>query len=409
MPLPDDILVPRSLLRDPDTFGGTREGDCQRGRPQVRGGYLAGLEAAPPTDRPCLLLPRLTEPHCHLDKCHTLPRMGPVAGDLMTAIEAQKRDKQNWTEQDIRTRATRGLNEARANGTGLMRSHVDWGKGAEPPLSWQVLKEIAGQSRDIALQLSPLTDVDDWAEPAFAKAVGGEVASVGGAVGVFLRGQPDVPAHLRAMFRAADKHGIALDFHVDEGLGDLNGLEQVADIALETGFDGPILCGHAVSLMDRDAQAVERIADKLARAGIFVCALPTTNLYLQDRRDGTPDRRGITRLRELRAAGVRVLTGSDNVSDAFCPMGQFDPMAALHLAALTAHLDPPMGDWLPLITTDAARALGHRAPLIEDTPLADCLISDATDTAGLVAGRTPLRPARGDLSVSRNELSARKG
>ncbi|MCB4379751.1 amidohydrolase family protein, partial [Synechococcus sp. MU1644] len=171
------------------------------------------------------------------------------------------------------------------------------------------------------------------------------------------------------------------------------GLEQIADVALEAGFDRPILCGHCVSLMDRPLHDVQRIADKLARAGITVCTLPITNLYLQGRTDGTPDRRGITRLRELRDAGVPIVVGSDNVADAFCPVGAHDPCAALALACVAAHLDPPMGDWLPAITTDAAHALGGAAVTVDGAHLTDMLTCDVTHTADLLSGRVPLRPA----------------
>lgn len=393
MPLPSDVLIPRSVLRDPDSFGGTREAECQRGAPKVVNNRIVALEAAEPGNAPKMVMPRLTEAHAHLDKCHTLPRMGPVAGDLEQAIAAQLEDKQHWTEEDIRTRAVRGLNEAIAAGTGLLRSHVDWGKGSEAPLAWDVLKSLAQETKAITLTLSPLANIEDLAQPGFADTLAREIAQVDGALGAFVKGQNDVPKGVRAMFAAAEKHGVALDFHVDEGLGDFNGLELIADVAIETGFEAPILCGHAVSLMDREPDAVKRIADKLARAGIFVCALPTTNLYLQDRRAGTPDRRGLTRLRELRAAGVRILAGSDNVNDAFCPMGQFDPMAALHLAGLAAHLDPPMDQWLPMITIDASRALVAPPGYVEQSDLTQLLISDAGDLATLVSGRAPLRPA----------------
>ena len=49
-----------------------------------------------------------------------------------------------------------------------------------------------------------------------------------------------------------------------------------------------VLCGHACSLMNRTDPEVQRIAGKLARAGISVAALPATNLYLQGRSAGTP-------------------------------------------------------------------------------------------------------------------------
>jgi diadenosine tetraphosphatase ApaH/serine/threonine PP2A family protein phosphatase len=113
---------------------------------------------------------------------------------------------------------------------------------------------------------------------------------------------------------------------VDEGLDPaLDGLELIADVAADMRFEGPVLCGHACSLASRNDDDVARIADKLADRGIAVAALPATNLYLQGRNAGTPDRRGITRLHELAARGVKIVIGTDNVRDAFCPVGRHDP------------------------------------------------------------------------------------
>ncbi|WP_415401542.1 amidohydrolase family protein [Tateyamaria sp. SN3-11] len=385
-----DILVPLSLVANPDAFGGVATGDCLRGTPVIKNARLMRLD--PLTGGAAqIVLPRLVEPHCHLDKCHTIHRIGQVGGDLAAAIRRQMQDKANWSEDDIRTRAHRGIAEAQANGCRHIRTHVDWSDTAAPPLSWSVLTECAEEMPD--LQSAALTGIDQWADPAFARSVGDILALTGGVAGAFLLAHDHVQDGLKNIFDVATRHGLMLDFHVDEGLGDFNGIEAIADMALATSFDGPILCGHAVSLMDRARSDFARIADKLARARIAVCTLPITNLYLQGRTDGTPDRRGITRLHELRAAGVPVLVGSDNVADAFCPLGAHDPMAALALASVTAHLDPPLGDWLPAITTDASAALGHAPTHVDGTPLSDLLTCDVTHTADLVSGRTPLVPA----------------
>ncbi|WP_299371027.1 amidohydrolase family protein [uncultured Tateyamaria sp.] len=390
-----NILVPHSVIAAPTAFGGRPQGDCLHGTPVVRGGRLIGL--APPEGAATqMILPRLTEPHCHLDKCHTIARLGQVGGDLRHAIARQYEDKANWTEDDLRTRASRGLAEAQANGCHFIRSHVDWGDGPAPPLSWSVLTDLAEDTP--GLQLAALIGVNQWADADFAAQAAAAVARTGGVLGAFVLDHDRMQDGLTQIFAAARRHDLILDFHVDEGLGDFNGLEAIADMALATGFDGPILCGHAVSLMDRSPHDFARIADKCARAGITVCTLPVTNLYLQGRVDGTPDRRGITRLRELRAAGVRVVVGSDNVADAFCPLGAHDPRAALALACVTAHLDPPLGDWLPAITTDATVALGHPAGHVDGAALTDLLTCEVTHTANLISGRTVLRPARETLT-----------
>lgn len=385
-----DVLVPRSLLRDPDRFGGAAAGDCHCGRPVWRKNRLVAL-APGGTERPTrLLLPHLVEAHCHLDKCHTLPLLGAVGGNLASAIEAQDGVTASRDARHLVACANRGIREARQAGCRLVRSHVDWGDATTPPPAWRVLTGMAADG----VQWAALTAIDRMADRSMARAVAGHVAQAGGVLGGFVLDQDsgDIRAGLEHVFAEADRLGLMLDFHVDEGLGAHNGLEAIADTALATRFEGPILCGHAASLMNRTADEVARIADKLARAAITVCALPTTNLYLQGRTCGTPDRRGITRLRELAAAGVRVIVGSDNVSDAFCPVGQHDPMAALHLTVLTAHLDPPLGRWLPMVTTDAARAIGADPVHVDGARRGDLLISEARDVAELIAGRKDLAP-----------------
>ncbi|MEL7098020.1 MAG: amidohydrolase family protein [Pseudomonadota bacterium] len=382
-----DVLVPRTLLRDPAGFGGAPDGDCLRGDLVVTGARVTGMTASEATKRPRMVIPALAEAHCHLDKCHTIARLGAVGGDLRQAIARQWDDKANWTEDDLRTRAGRGLRGAEAAGCSALRTHVDWGTVPEPPLAWSVMADM---DSPLELQRAALLGIDQWADPDFAAAVGPHLH--GGVPGAFILGHDKTREGLRAIFGYAIAQGAPLDFHVDEGLGDLDGVEAVADMALEMRFDGPILCGHAVGLMDKAPADFARIAEKCARAGITICALPTTNLYLQGRSDGTPDRRGLTRLRELRAAGVPVIVASDNVGDAFCPTGQHDPMAALHLAHLAAHLDPPMSDWLGMITTDARKALGLEPIYVDGAPQSALRQSSAASVADLVAGRAPLTP-----------------
>lgn len=385
-----DVTVPAALVRKPEDFGGVKKGDLIFGHPVWRNDRLEALTAPKGTADTIMVLPKLAEPHCHLDKCHTIARLGPVGGDLMAAISAQAEDKAQWTSEDLQSRASRGADEARRAGCALIRSHIDWGDTAAPPHSWNVLTQYS----DPDIQWAALTGIDQMADPAFAKTVARAVAERHGVLGAFVlhHDKADIASGLAHCFALAETYGLMLDFHVDEGLGGYNGLEMIADAALAARYEGPVLCGHAVSLMDKTPDEFKRIAEKLARANISICALPTTNLYLQGRRDGTPDRRGITKLRELHSAGVRIVTGSDNVGDAFCPTGQHDPMAALHLASLTAHLDPPLDQWLPMITTDAMIALGQ-SPVFVDGARSDALLmSTSQSTADLIAGRAPLLP-----------------
>ena len=386
-----DILIPCSMLRDPSRFGGLVEGDCLRGDLEIETDRAVRLLPAEPTTKPRMVIPALTEAHCHLDKCHSGPRLQNVGGDLAKAIQAQMDDKKNWSDADLQHRMRRGLTDLGHAGCSALRSHIDWADTAAPPRAWHVLSELAADAPDTVVQLAALTGIDQFTDREFCIEVARRVAATpGGVLGSFILHHKNPEAGLRNIFEAATHFGLALDFHVDEGLGELNGVEKVCDAAFACQFEGPVLCGHAVGLIEKSPADLARITDKILAAGISICALPTTNLYLQGRRDGSPDRRGLTPLRELHQAGVPIVVASDNVDDAFCPVGQHDPRAALHLAVVAAHLDPPLAQWLPSVTTHASKALGIDPVFVDGAHVSDLRLCEVATTADLVAGRAPL-------------------
>ena len=387
--------VPVSMIARPDRFGGARDQDCLHGDLIFRNGRAESLVPACPTGgSPWMVMPNFTECHVHLDKCYTISRMSGVSGGLQAAMAAQAADRAHWTRSDIRSRAMRGLEELVSSGCGSVRSHVDWGRDDSPnapSLAWSVLGELAQDCSDrVTLQLAPLTDAEQIADPAVADAIAREIASNGGAFGVFVFDQADRRKGIRHAFEAADRHGLALDFHVDEGLdGELDGLEMIADLAIEIGFQGPVLCGHACHLMNLDPEALKSLTERLLHSNIAVASLPATNLFLQGRTAGTPDRRGMTRIHELRAAGVPVVLGTDNVQDAFCPLGRHDPRQSLALAVLAAHLDPPFGPHFPMITTGARKALGLAPNHVDGAAIGDLIMFGTASTSDLLAGVAP--------------------
>ena len=387
-----NVAVPKSLVAKPGQFGGKDDGECLWGDLLIRDEYAFGMRMTTGEhEKRRIVLPKLTEPHVHLDKCHTAARLDNIGGDLHAAILAQRKDKQNWSEGDIRARAERGLNELVNAGCKTVRSHVDWSSGIDariPPPAWHVLQELAQDKKEqVSLQLAPLVDIADLAVPETAATIAKTVARDGGALGSFVFDQPERKAGIKSAFQVAEKYGLALDFHVDEGLAEgLNGLSMIADVAIETGFQGPILCGHASSLMNVHDTTLKKLLERIAQSGLAVASLPTTNLYLQGRTTGTPDRRGVTRINELMAADVPVAIGTDNVSDAFCPLGRHDPVFTLSMAVLAAHLDPPLGDYIPLITTNAEIALGLPPTYIDGASINDLLVFEINSLSDLLGG-----------------------
>ncbi|TKT74634.1 amidohydrolase family protein [Aquamicrobium sp. LC103] len=403
-----DVRVPRSLVADEARFGGKTEGDCLAGDLIVKDGRIAGMTLSGDTGKDLggtIVTTRLVEAHCHLDKCFTAARLDFAGGTLLDAIAAQVRDKANWTAEDIRRRASRGLEELVAAGCGLVRTHVDWTVDpvtpSRTPLAWEVLGELAEEWRGrIAIQRAALLPIDVFSDEDAADALAARIAADGGVLGAFVFDQAGRRENIRRMVQTARKHGLALDVHVDEGLSpELDGVDLIAEAVLAEEFEGPVLCGHVCSLSSISGDELARRIERIARARLAIVSLPASNLYLQDRGDGTPVRRGITRVKELMAANVTVAFGTDNVRDAFCPVGAHNPMQSLALGMLAAQLAPPVGRWLPCVTHAAERALGLSPTLLEGCSVDQVIFRRAGETADLLA-HVPATAPGGWLELS---------
>ena len=115
---------------------------------------------------------------------------------------------------------------------------------------------------------------------------------------------------------------------------------------------------------------------------LFRSTLPQTNLWLQD--TGPVPGRGLTAVADLRAAGVPVAAGADNIRDPFNPLGRPDPLETASLLAAAAHLTP--SEALTAITTDAWAVLGLPAPAIRPGAPARLVAVAAFDSDEAVAG-----------------------
>ncbi|WP_135449794.1 amidohydrolase family protein [Tabrizicola caldifontis] len=345
-------------------------------------GRIAAIEPMPgPATQTAIPLP--VEPHVHLDKAFTIHRARADRLGLFGAIEAMAADKARWTPLDLLTRIEDGMAEAWAAGCRAVRTHIDWTEPAVP-LAWEVAAEVAEEWADrMMLVRASLSPIDLLGDPGHGPKIAERVARDGQVLGAFIYRHPGLEDGIPFVFDLAERHDLWLDFHVDEGLEvEAAALDLITAEATRRGMGDRVLCGHACSLSIRSD--ADRAIDALAASGVALTVMPTTNLYLQDMTPGrSPRLRGLAPAQELRAAGVPVLLGTDNVRDPFYPMGVHDPLESLRLAALAAHLDP--AEWLGAITEAPARALGLAPqPLAVGEP-ADFLLFPAPDLLSALA------------------------
>jgi len=283
-----------------------------------------------------LVLPPLIEPHAHLDKTFTVQRSPAQRPGLLAAIEAMHQDRASWTSEDIHLRASQALQWAVEAGVGLLRTHIDWFTTDAPP-AWQVVGELLHPL--CAIERVALVPLPLFAHAKDAEEIARQVAGSSGALlGGFIHSSNwDSQAFLQLM-QAAERWQLDIDLHIDEELTEgAQGLRWLAAYLQQRPFSGHITCSHGCALTHQaDGEAT---LDILKHHNVTLIALPATNLLLQDAvPDRTPRQRGLTLIKEAMTRDIPLLLGADNVQDAFCPFGSYDPLDTLFSGLLSAQL-----------------------------------------------------------------------
>lgn len=318
-----------------------------------------------------LALPPLVEPHAHLDKTFTLQRSRPTAPGLLAAIDALHQDRQHWTPQDIHRRAAKGLAWAAAHGVGHLRTHIDWFT-TTPPVAWLEMEHL--QQPGMTLERVALAPLGLFAAAEDADAIAQAVAQSGkgSLLGGFIHSSNWDPIAMGNLLHSAARWRLDLDLHIDEELSPLShGLAWLADYLSQHDFPGQLCLSHGCALASGSEQQAKRVLSILAQHRVTLISLPMTNLLLQDAVVGrTPRQRGITLVKEAQAAGIPLLIGCDNVQDAFCPAGSYDPLDTLACMLFTAQLDNVFDQHSALVCNLAALtgAPAAHAPFAAGSP-----------------------------------------
>lgn len=338
-----------------------------------------------------VVLPGLVDPHVHLDKTY-LNSSGFFpnrSGTLLEAIDIWRAVKRQRSGVDVQAAVRRALRAAIAHGVTAMRSHVD----TEEPGDLETLAAILEVREEfrhaidlqiVALGFAGTSPVIDRAM-ADALALGADL--VGGAPAL----TPDPKASLAAVFALAERTGKAIDLHIDESEDPASRtLLSLAEMTIAAGMQGQVTAGHCCSLAFIDDATAGKIIERVAAARLNVVTLPSCNLVLMGRGIQPPPR-GVTRVKELLAAGVNVCAGSDNVQDPFNPFGSYDPLQTANFAAHTAHLTgtDELRACLEMVTSRAARVLGLDGYGLRVGAPADLLVLDSFQTLDAVTAPPP--------------------
>lgn len=331
-----------------------------------------------------LLLPGLIDGHLHLDKTFLGHDWVPhAAGPTVKERIVNEVKVAASIALSVAERAANLVELAVAKGTTSLRTHadVDPDKGLEHV---RILADVREKYRDVvAIEIVAFPQQGVLARPGTAELLEAATAAgadrVGGLDPATIDG--DVAGQLDMLFAIAERRGVGIDIHLhDGGLEGIREIEQMATRAETHGLQGRITVSHAYCLGQVDAGIAKRTADRMARAGIDVVT-------------AAPGALPMPPIDMLRAAGVRVFAGSDNIRDAWSPFGNADMLERAMLIAyrLGWRRDEEIATAFEMVTAAGAAALGLCEDGVAVGAPADLIALPAQSVPEAIAERTPRR------------------
>jgi cytosine deaminase len=296
-------------------------------------GDRAGVEQSDTLDLTgFLLLPAPAEPHAHLDKALSWDLIDPPMGDLGLAIQSWRDYSAVMTVESIAERARAAALLMLRQGTTAVRSHVDLLVGDEPMRGVHALVRVRDELRDLMdIELVALAG-PDTSDALVHEAIDLGVDLVGGAPHL----ATDPLADLGRLLAIAELRDVGADIHTDEGLGGDPTILEFARLVRD--WTRPASAGHCVRLGTLEPHVLDEAIVEVLASDLGIISLPITNLYLQGWEHPVSTPRGLTALRALLDAGVRVAAGADNVRDPFNPVGRSDALETASLLVSAGHL-----------------------------------------------------------------------
>ena len=275
-----------------------------------------------------LLSPPFVDPHFHMDATLSLgqPRMN-VSGTLLEGIALWGELKPLLTPEAVKERALRYCDLAVSQGLLAIRTHVDVCDDSLTAVDAliEVRAEVAPYI-DLQLVAFPQDGVfrDPTAHKNLIRALDKGVDVVGG-IPHFERTMAEGARSVTMLCELAAERGLPVDLHCDETDDPMS--RHVETLAFETqrlGLGERVVASHVTAMHSYDNYYATKLIPLIAESGMQIVPNPLINITLQGRSDTYPKRRGLTRIAEMREAGVNVALGQDCCMDPWYSLGGAD-------------------------------------------------------------------------------------
>ncbi|HMQ95447.1 MAG TPA: amidohydrolase family protein [Amaricoccus sp.] len=357
----------------------------------------------------CLVAPPFVDPHFHMDATlsYGLPRIN-ASGTLLEGIALWGELKAEMTHDAVVERALAYCDWAVSMGLLAIRSHVD--TCDDRLLGVRALIEVRERVKpylDLQLVAFPQDGFyrDPTARANTLRALDLGVDVVGG-IPHFERTMAEGRASVTELCEIAAQRGLPVDLHCDETDDpESRHIEQLAFETRRLGLQGRVAGSHLTSMHSMDNYYVSKLLPLIAEAGVAAIPNPLINITIQGRHDSYPKRRGLTRVPEMRAAGIRVGWGQDCVLDPWYSLGTADMLDVAHMGLHVAQMTSPaeMRACFDMVTEVNAAILGLPDYGLRQGALASLVVLEASDPVEALRLRATRR-----LVVSRGRVVAER-
>lgn len=333
-----------------------------------------------------LLSPAFVDPHFHMDATlsYGTPRIN-ASGTLLEGIALWGELKPVQTVDAIVARGLAYCDWAASMGLLAIRTHADT---SDPHglTGVEALLELRRQVRDyIDLQIVAFPQDGFYRSPTARactlRALDMGVEIVGG-IPHFERTLEEGRRSVTELCEIAAGRGLMVDMHCDE-TDDPNSrhIEQLAHETVRLGMQGRVAGSHLTSMHSMDNYYVSKLLDLMAEAKVAAIANPLINITLQGRHDTYPKRRGLTRVPEMLARGIRVGFGQDCVLDPWYSLGTADMLDVAFMGLHVAQMTSPeaMRRCFDMVTHENAAIMGLADYGLDKGCKANLVVLDAGD------------------------------
>lgn len=359
-----------------------------------------------------LVVPCFIDPHLHLDAVLTagVPRYN-ISGSHPEGIQVWGEYKQAYPGfEDLKERARRAIEWEVAQGTLYIRTHIDVCDPNLCALKFMLeLREEVQDIVDIQIVAFPQDGIlaYEQGETFMSEALTLGADLVGGIPHCEWTREEGV-ASISVIYDLAQKFDRLIDVHCDETDDEHSRfLEVLAAQAIRRGFQGRVSAGHTTAMHSYNNAYAFKLQGLLQQANLNIIANPFDNTVLQARFDTYPKRRGITRVKELLAAGINVSLGHDSIMDPWYPLGRGDMLAAVQLAIHVCHMSgfDEMRRMFDTITYNSAKTFGISESYgLEPGCRADFVVLDAGSVLdAILLSATRLYVVKGGRIVAQTE------